>query len=74
MMKILQYSPLFSLKFSTFTKMSLDQRIAYLQAWDESRLYFRRAIILALKALVCMAFYGDPKVEEILGYSAGCVK
>lgn len=74
MMKFLNYSPLFSLRFSTFSRMSLEERIAYLQIWEESRFYFRRAILLALKALVCMAFYADPKVEEILGYSAGCVK
>lgn len=74
MMKILNYSPLFSLKLRTFTRMSLDERIAYIQAWEESRFYSRRAILLALKALVCMAFYADPKVEEILGYSVGCVK
>ncbi len=66
-------SPLLSLKFTTFTGMSPEERTAYLRGWEESRFYPRRIVITMIKLLVTMVFYADPRVEKILGYSTGCV-
>lgn len=74
LLRFLQISPVFSMKFTTFTRMSLEDRIAYIQKWEDGRFYPRRTIILLLKALVCLVFYSDPRVEASLGYSTGCVK
>lgn len=74
LMRGIQLSSLFSLRFTRFTRMTLEDRVSFLETMEESWFYPRRAIIVALKALVCLVFYSDPKVEAILGYSIGCVK
>jgi hypothetical protein len=52
-----------------FTRMSDDEATAYLEGFEESRLYYRRTIALALKMITMLAFYDIDENAALIGYS-----
>ena len=54
-----------------FVSLARDERVRYLRAWDESRLYLRRAMLLLLKTVVTMVYGSLPEVQRAIGYAPG---
>jgi hypothetical protein len=66
---LLEFGPIiFSLKFSRFSKLSIEERTAHVKLWNESKMAARRDLIKGVKALVLVGFYSHPKVMEHIGY------
>ncbi len=63
---MIQYTPLLT-KFKLFTRMSLGERIKYLQGWEESRVSSKRYIFITLKLLIMMPFYSDDRIQDAIG-------
>jgi hypothetical protein len=59
---------LFDLQRKRFTRLSGEQQDLYLRGWMNSTLGIRRAVFRAIKALVALGFYQDPRVWRRLGY------
>jgi len=51
-----------------FTRMGDDEAIAYLEGFEESRLYFRRTIALMFKMITMLAFYDIDENAALIGY------
>jgi hypothetical protein len=63
---------LFIGRFKRFVNLSPQERDLYLMDWYSSRIYYRRMLVLLLKTITGMGFYGDPKVLEVLDYELPC--
>ncbi len=63
--------PLVWLRFVRFVSLDAGERVRYLRAWDESRLYLRRAMLLLLKTVVTMVYGSMPEVQMGIGYRPG---
>jgi len=50
-----------------FTGLSVEARGAYLDGWGESRLAARRLVFTSLRAILTLAYLGDPAVVRELG-------
>lgn len=46
--------------FRRFSSLSLEQRVAVLQGWSHSRLFLRRVVFTALRAVLTMGYLGHP--------------
>lgn len=64
---------LFLPRFRPFTKLSPSDREKYLIGWEKSRIKYRRWLMLALKALVCLVFFSDAGVKAAVGYDPECL-
>jgi len=53
--------------FRRFSSMGPEQRDQALRGWAESRFYLRRAAFTALKAVLVVAWVGDPEGLRALG-------
>ena len=53
--------------FRRFSSLSLEQRVAVLDAWAESRLLLRRLCFTSLRALLTMGYLSYPRVARQLG-------
>ena len=60
-------------RFKPFTKLSPQDREKYLKGWQNSRIKYRRMLMLSMKALVCLIFFSDPKVKAAVGYDTECL-
>lgn len=50
-----------------FSSLSLEQRIAALDAWGQSRLYLRRLVFVSLRSILTMGYFFHPPVLRQLG-------
>jgi hypothetical protein len=50
-----------------FSSLSLDQRVAVIEAWGDSRLYLRRMIFMSLRSILAMGYFAHPPVLRQLG-------
>ncbi|MBW2282767.1 MAG: hypothetical protein JRG82_18695, partial [Deltaproteobacteria bacterium] len=50
-----------------FTRLPVAARASYLQGWGESRLAARRLVFTSLRAILTLAYLGDPAVLRELG-------
>lgn len=50
-----------------FSSLSIDRRVAVLEAWSESGLAARRLVFSALRALLTMAYLGHPRALAAIG-------
>lgn len=55
-------------RWRPFSELSPTQQDAVLDGWRRSRLAFKRAAFLALRALVVSQYWADPRVTIHLGY------
>jgi hypothetical protein len=53
--------------FRRFSALSLEQRMAALDAWRGSRLLPRRIVFASLRAILAMGYFADPAVLRQLG-------
>lgn len=69
-LRAFEYSPFFvpPIRFRRFSRLTLQERIRVLEAWETSRLMPRRQAIHTLKLLVMTQFYSRRPIEERLGY------
>jgi hypothetical protein len=51
------------------TRLSDDEATAYLDTFEESRLYYRRTIALMLKMVTMLAFYDIDENAALIGYT-----
>jgi len=70
----LEISPLFSLQFKTFSRLSPEGQNRFFESMEKSRLFFRRAGLTMLKGLFMVRFYADPRVLEKIHYAEGCLQ
>lgn len=69
LLSVLEYlPPLLGPRLGRFTALPPDERAAYLLEWESSRLAFKRTGFAALKYLVMMFYYGDPRSWPALAY------
>ncbi|HEX4457468.1 MAG TPA: hypothetical protein VIA18_05840 [Polyangia bacterium] len=52
-----------------FSSMSLARRARYVDSWVHARWGLRRDLIKAVKGLCLLAYYSDPRVGALLGYT-----
>ncbi len=56
------------LRMRRFSRLSLEERVALLEAGEQSRLVPRRLAVHGLKMLAMMHFYARPEIQARLGY------
>ncbi len=66
--------PLCFFKFRTFSGLSPEGQVQFLESWEKSGIFLRRAALTGLKAMFTAPFYGDPEVQKRIGYSDGCLQ
>lgn len=49
-----------------FSSLDVEQRVAVLRGWSESRLFARRLVFTSLRAIVSMAYLNHPRVARLL--------
>lgn len=75
MLVALDFGPvLFIFRPSRFVNLSPEDQDRYLNDWQESRIYWRRMVVVLLKTLFGMGFYSDPQVLKHLGWYEMCKK
>jgi len=50
-----------------FSSQDVEQRVAALDSWAESRLFFRRVVFTSLRAVLTMGYFAHPPVVRRLG-------
>ena len=65
---------LFIFRLSRFVNLSPENQDRYLNDWQESRIYWRRMVVVLLKTIFGMGYYSDPKVLKHLGWYEMCGK
>ncbi|OGP61529.1 MAG: hypothetical protein A2V67_20215 [Deltaproteobacteria bacterium RBG_13_61_14] len=55
-----------------FVNLPEPDQDRYLDDWQESRIYWRRMVVVLLKTLFGMGYYSDPKVLAHLGWFEKC--
>lgn len=55
-----------------FIHLSPELQDRYLTDWQESRIYWRRMVVVLLKTLFGMGYYSDPKVLDRIGWYEKC--
>jgi hypothetical protein len=71
LLRYIEYSSLFSTG-TRFTRLSEEAASDYMEGFDESRLYYKRGIVLALKMIAMLAFYDIDENAELIGYCHWC--
>jgi len=66
--------PLFFFKFRTFSGLAPEAQVKFLEGWEKSRIFLRRAALTGLKAMFVVPFYGDPEIHKRIGYTDGCLQ
>lgn len=69
---IIEYVPMFT-RFKRFTKMSCEQRLKYLEGWENSRFFSKRGGLLLIKLLFLMSYYSDDTVANAINYHPECL-
>ena len=68
-----EYSPLlFGPVRRRFTRLSQDDRLAYMERCSVSNFYFRRIAFLSFRTLMTMAYLAHPEVERAMRMCADC--
>jgi hypothetical protein len=67
LLRYIEYSSLISTG-TRFTRLTEEAASAYMEGFDESRLYYKRGIVLALKMIAMLAFYDIDENAELIGY------
>ena len=62
----------FFFTFRPFTRLSPEKQTKFLESWETSRIFARRGIFIPLKMPIMMVFYGDPRVQQVIGYQPEC--
>jgi hypothetical protein len=68
-----EFAPIWSGKFSRFSRLSFEDRTWVLEQWETSRFAFRRFALLGLKAPFMASFYHNPDIYPFIGYQEGCL-
>lgn len=55
----------------TFSMAKPEHRRAYLSAWENSSLYFRRISMSGLRSVLTLAYFSDPDVQRLIGVESG---
>ena len=62
--------------FRRMSSLSVEDRVKYLDGWDQSPIYLRRMAFQSLRAILCMAYLADDEVNRQIGNArnGSCVK
>jgi hypothetical protein len=75
MLVALDFGPVLCIfRLSRFVNLSPEDQDRYLEDWQESRIYWRRMVLVLLKTIFGISFYSDPKVLKHLGWYEVCGK
>jgi hypothetical protein len=58
-------------RLRTFTRADPASKYEYLAAWENSRLYFRRACMFGLRSIFAFAYLADGEVQRRIGVDDG---
>ncbi len=73
MFSALNYLPLFFIfKPRTLKGLSPEDRVRYMEKWENSRNYSIRGVFTAIKALVGILLYSDDLIEKNIKYESPC--
>lgn len=73
-MVILDLMPIFFIyRPSRFCKLSLTERVIYLEKWQKHPIFLFRAAVLALKSICCFCYFADNDVRNDIGFYVVCV-
>lgn len=64
--------PVYKLKFSKFSRLSVRERYEVLESLNESAGQTGRLLVRALKTFVSIPYYNDPQVQTYLGHRNWC--
>jgi hypothetical protein len=53
-------------RFRRFSALTPEQRVAVFEGWTRSRLFVRRLVFIALRAVLTMGYLGNPAVRRLL--------
>ena len=57
----------------TFLKMTEEQRTRFMEWLSEDRYFIRRINVVMFKFLLSITLYGDPRVEQAIGFRRHCL-
>ena len=60
-------------RFKPFTRLNAEQKERYLAGWENSRILYRRLIMMSLKFIVSWILLSDKKIRASLGYDPNCL-
>lgn len=63
---------IFTFKPRRFVNLSIEDQDLYILDWMESRIYWRRMVVVLLKTLFGIGYYHDPDVLKELGFYEAC--
>lgn len=55
----------------TFSAAKPEHQAAYLNAWENSSIYFRRISFSGLRSVLTLAYFADPSVQAMIGVENG---
>jgi hypothetical protein len=57
----------------SFSRLPPEERLKYLQEFEQAENYMQRALILMLKTAVFLYYFSDPALEAAIGYDHHCL-
>lgn len=60
-------------RLKTFLGLSPEDREKYMVGWENSRIKYRRMMLLLLKGFTCMVIFSDRAVQAQIGYDTECL-
>lgn len=68
LMLLMEQGPLlFGLHLRRFSGLSVEARTRYLAGWENSSIYYRRALLTSVRMIFSFAYLDHPRVQEALG-------
>ena len=64
----LEWSPLFFLRFRTFSGSAREERVRHLERLERSRVTALALLVFGYKTMLTMLFYEDPREQAAIGY------
>ncbi|OHD66985.1 MAG: hypothetical protein A2176_16045 [Spirochaetes bacterium RBG_13_51_14] len=71
MLNYIQFSALIH-QGKIFTSLSEEKGAQFLSSMEASPFFYRRLIMLMMKLITMLAFYGSDETERLVGYKHGC--
>jgi hypothetical protein len=64
--------PVLLLRLKRFVNLTVEQQDQFLRGWQDSPIYWRRMVLVLLKMVFGLGYYGDPRVAARIGWEDKC--
>ena len=72
-MRLLEMGPLVIGFRHTFTNLTEEDQLKYLDTVETTKNYAIRGIILSLKSVIILVYFSEPEAEKAIGYDRTCL-